>query len=333
MNIFELTRELINLESVTGTEREVGLFVRDLLERDGFEVSIQPVDEKRFNVIASLGKPTVVLSTHLDTVPPFFPASETEDSVFGRGACDTKGIIASMIFAARELKNSGATNLGLLFVTGEENGSDGARLANKIAPPGVRYLINGEPTENKLALGSKGALRLEIKTTGKRGHSAYPHVGESAIVKLLDILNDIRALVLPEHPVLGKTTCNIGTISGGIQANVIPDAAVAELMFRTVTDTGAVRDLIVNTIKGRGTVRTVFECEPLLLESISGFETEVMAFTTDIPLLGNWGKPFLLGPGSILDAHTENEKISKQELTDSVGLYVELAKRLLAEKA
>jgi len=333
MNIFELTRELINLESVTGTEREVGLFVRDLLERDGFEVSIQPVDEKRFNVIASLGKPTVVLSTHLDTVPPFFPASETEDSVFGRGACDTKGIIASMIFAARELKNSGATNLGLLFVTGEENGSDGARLANKIAPPGVRYLINGEPTENKLALGSKGALRLEIKTTGKRGHSAYPHVGESAIVKLLDILNDIRALVLPEHPVLGKTTCNIGTISGGIQANVIPDAAVAELMFRTVTDTGAVRDLIVNTIKGRGTVRTVFECEPLFLESISGFETEVMAFTTDIPLLGNWGKPFLLGPGSILDAHTENEKISKQELTDSVGLYVELAKRLLAEKA
>jgi acetylornithine deacetylase len=333
MNIFQMTQTLINLESVTGHETEVGLFVRDTLEKDGFEVSVQPVDDKRFNVIASLGKPTVVLSTHLDTVPPFFPASETEDSVFGRGACDTKGIIASMIFAARELKNSGVANLGLLFVTGEENGSDGARLANKIAPPSVKYLINGEPTENKLALGSKGALRLEIKTSGKRGHSAYPHVGESAIVKLLDVLNDIRALPLPEHPVLGKTTCNIGTISGGIQANVIPDAAVAELMFRTVTDTGAVRELIVNTINGRGSVRTVFECEPLLLEAVSGFETEVMAFTTDIPLLDNWGKPFLLGPGSILDAHTENEKISKKQLTDSVGLYVELAKRLLDEKA
>jgi acetylornithine deacetylase len=333
MNIFELTQTLINLESVTGHEREVGLFVREILEQDGFEVSTQRVDDERFNVIALLGNPRVIFSTHLDTVPPFFPASETEDSVFGRGACDTKGIIASMIFAARELRSSGVTDLGLLFVTGEENGSDGARLANNIAPPEVRYLINGEPTENKLALGSKGALRLEIRTAGKRGHSAYPHVGESAIVKLLDILNDIRALLLPEHAILGKTTCNIGTISGGIQANVIPDAAVAELMFRTVTDTGAVRELIVKTINGRGSVRTVFECEPLLLEAVPGFETEVMAFTTDIPLLDNWGKPSLLGPGSILDAHTENEKISKKQLTDSVGLYVELAKRLLAEKA
>ena len=331
MDIFELTKHLINLESVTGHERDVGLFVRDILEKNGFEVADQTVDETRFNLFATHGKPKVVLSTHLDTVPPFFPASETEEFIFGRGACDTKGIIAAMIFAARELKTAGLTDIGLLFVTGEENGSDGARLADKLAPSEVKYLINGEPTENKLALGSKGALRLEIKTSGKRAHSAYPHIGESAIEKLLDVLNDARAVALPEHPILGRTTCNIGLISGGIAANVIPDAASTELMFRTVTETGGVRDLIEKAVNGRGTVRTVFECEPLLLESISGFETEVMAFTTDIPLLGNWGKPFLLGPGSILDAHTENEKISKQQLTEAVDLYVALTKRLLLD--
>ncbi|HZS48953.1 MAG TPA: M20/M25/M40 family metallo-hydrolase [Blastocatellia bacterium] len=332
MNIFELTRQLIDLESITGHEREVGLFVRDILEKDGFEVTAQPIDETKFNLFATLGTPTVVLSTHLDTVPPFFSSSETDEYIFGRGACDTKGIIASMIFAARELKSSGIKDLGLLFVTGEESGSDGARLANSNAPASVKYLINGEPTENKLALGSKGALRLEVTTTGKRGHSAYPHVGESAIEKLLDILNDVRALALPEHPILGKTTCNIGTISGGIQANVIPDSGRTELMLRTVTDTGAVRDLIAKTVGARGTVKTNFECEPLLLEAVPGFETGVMAFTTDIPLLDNWGKPFLLGPGSILDAHTEAEKISKRELTESVDLYVSLTKKLLVEK-
>lgn len=329
MNLFDLTKELINLASVTGTERAVGLFIQEWLARAGFDVTTQPVDDQRFNVYAALGEPRLVFSSHLDTVPPFFSASESADYIFGRGACDTKGLIAAMLFAARELKAAGLTDFGLLFVTGEESGSDGARVANNQAPASVKFLINGEPTENKLAVGSKGALRLAISTSGKRGHSAYPHVGESAIEKLLDILQEIRALELPSHPVLGQTTCNIGTIAGGIQANIIPDQAQTELMLRTVTSTADVRDLIIATVKERGPVRVIFECDPILLETVAGFETEVMAFTTDIPLLTNWGQPFLLGPGSILDAHTEHEKIAKQELTAAVGLYVELAKRLL----
>jgi acetylornithine deacetylase len=330
MELYELTKALVARESPTGSEHAVVKFLRDYLEAAGFAVQLQEVSEGRANVYARSGDPSVILSTHTDTVPPALSFGEDNDYIYGRGACDAKGIIAAQIKAAEKLGAAGWRNFGLLFVVGEERGSDGARAANAI-PNRCRFLINGEPTENKLALGSKGALRVEVAARGRATHSAYPQQGESAIVKLLDVLNDVRALALPIHGVLGETTCNIGTISGGVQANVIPDFAKAELMFRIVTEVASIKNLLEQTIAGRAQIHYTFECEPVFLEALPGFETTVVAFTTDIPLLTNWGKPLLLGPGSILDAHTPHERIAKKELTRAVELYLQIAKKLLLE--
>lgn len=328
MDLFDLIQKLIELPSPTGSEQAVAEFLRDYLDAAGFEVQLQEVNRGRANIYARAGEPELVFSTHTDTVSPGLPFGEDEAYIYGRGACDAKGIIAAQIKAAEKLRAAGIRNYGLLLVVGEESGSDGAQAANSI-PNHCRFLINGEPTENKLALGSKGALRVEVVAKGRAAHSAYPQQGESAIVKLLEVLNDVRALGLPTHPILGDTTCNIGTVAGGMQANVIPDFAKAELMFRTVTDVAGVKNLLAQTIAGRAEIRCSFACEPILLEALEGFETTVVAFTTDIPLLTNWGKPFLLGPGSILDAHTPHERIAKTELTSAVELYYEIAKKML----
>jgi acetylornithine deacetylase len=328
LELYELTKSLIALESPTGSEHAVVKFLRDYLETAGFEVQLQEVNNGRANIYARVGEPELVLSTHTDTVSPGLPSGEDEAYIYGRGACDAKGIISAQIKAAEKLCAAGVQNFGLLFVVGEESGSDGAIAANTI-PNHCRFLINGEPTENKLALGSKGALRVEVVAKGRAAHSAYPQQGESAIVKLLEVLNDVRALALPAHPVLGETTCNIGTIAGGLQANVIPDFAKAELMFRTVIDVAGIKNLLAQTIAGRAETNCNFECEPILLEALEGFETTVAAFTTDIPLLTNWGKPFLLGPGSILEAHTPHERIAKTELARAVEIYCQIVKNLL----
>jgi acetylornithine deacetylase len=329
LELFDLTAALIQLESPTGSEPRVTRFLREYLEAAGFTVRFQEVSKEHSNVYAQIGEPAVVFSTHTDTVLPLLPFREDGDFIYGRGACDAKGIIAAQIKAAEKLLAAGARNFGLLFVVGEERGSDGAKAANEI-PNRCRFLINGEPTENKLALGSKGALRVEVATTGRAAHSAYPQQGDSAILKLLDVLADIRGLALPSHHLLGETTCNIGTISGGIQANVIPDAAQAELMFRTVAETDALKNLLAETIQSRATLNYIFECAPVLLEALAGFETTVVAYTTDIPLLTNWGRPLLLGPGSILDAHTPHERIAKKELERAVEIYFAMAERLLS---
>jgi acetylornithine deacetylase len=323
-----LTKSLVALASPTGSENAVVKFLREYLAAAGFEVQLQEVNNGRDNIYARVGEPALVLSTHTDTVSPELPFGEDEAFIYGRGACDAKGIIAAQIKAAEKLRAAGLRSFGLLFVVGEESGSDGAVAANAI-PNRCRFLINGEPTENKLALGSKGALRVEVTARGRAAHSAYPQQGESAIVKLLDVLHDIRALAMPTHPVLGETTCNIGTIAGGIQANVIPDFAKAELMLRIVTDTGSIKSLLAQTIAGRAEIHCNFECDPILLEALEGFETTVAAFTTDIPLLTNWGKPLLLGPGSILDAHTPHERIAKSELARAVEIYYQIVKILL----
>jgi acetylornithine deacetylase len=328
LELYDLTTALIDLESPTGSERKIARFLQDYLEAAGFAVQLQEVKEGRSNIHACLGEPELVFSTHVDTVLPHFPARADRDFIHGRGACDAKGIIAAQIKAAERLRDAGIQSFGLLFVVGEESGSDGARAANTI-PNRCRFLINGEPTENKLALGSKGALRVEVVTTGRAAHSAYPQQGESAIVKLLDVLNAVRGLRLPTHSLLGETTCNIGTIAGGIQANVIPDFAKAELMFRIVTDTGAIKSMLEEKVGGRAAIRYTFACEPVFMEALEGFETTVVAFTTDIPLLTNWGQPLLLGPGSILDAHTPHERIAKTELARAVEIYFQMAKKLL----
>jgi acetylornithine deacetylase len=273
----------------------------------------------------------VTLSTHYDTVPPFIPSSEDVDYVFGRGACDAKGILAAQVLAAERLRADGVDEVGLLFVVVEELGSHGARVANQHATASrCRFLINGEPTENRLATGSKGSLRARISTEGRAAHSAYPEAGDSAIEALLDILSDVRSYPWPEDEFFGRTTCNIGLIAGGTRPNIIPASASAELHIRLVTGSLEIREILDELVKGRGRVEVLTVTEPVRMVAVEGFEQSVVRFTTDIPHLSNWGEPLLLGPGSILDAHTAHERVSKRQLAEAVELYVGLVRKLLA---
>lgn len=320
MNVLELTRKLISIPSISGDEKKVAEFLAEYLKAAGFEVELQEAAEGRPNVYARRGDPDVVLSTHTDTVPPYVEFREDDEFIYGRGACDTKGIIAAMLKAGEALIASEVTDFGLLFLVGEEAGSVGARVANSM-PNRCRYLINGEPTESKLALGSKGALRVILRASGRAAHSAYPQMGESAIEKLLDVLNDLRRAELPLDETLGASTMNIGMIKGGVAANVIPPDAEAELMFRVVTSNESLKRIIEGVARSRVEIEYTFGCDPVFTERLAGFETTVVAFTTDIPALTSWGKPLLFGPGSILDAHTPGERIAKQDIVRAVEAY------------
>jgi acetylornithine deacetylase len=327
MNVFDLTKRLISIPSISGDEMAVAEFLAEYLKPVGFEVELQQAANHRPNVYARRGNPEVVLSSHTDTVPPYFEFKEDDQFIYGRGACDAKGIIASMVKAAENLIEANVNDFGLLFVVGEEAGSPGARAANTI-PNRSLYLINGEPTESKLALGSKGALRAVLKARGRAAHSAYPALGESAIDKLLDALDELRRAQLPTNGALGSSTMNIGRIAGGVAANVIPPEAEAELMFRVVSEVSALKRIIEERVGARAEIEYTFECAPVFTEAMEGFDTAVVSFTTDIPLLTSWGKPLLFGPGSILDAHTEHERISKTELERAVDVYTEMTMRL-----
>jgi acetylornithine deacetylase/succinyl-diaminopimelate desuccinylase-like protein len=332
MTLFQLTRRLIDIPSTSGAEFEVGNFIADYLERIGFNVELQEVQPGRSNVIATTNaQPRVVLSTHMDTVPPFIPSSEDEQFIYGRGACDAKGIIAAQIEAANRLRESGYEQIGLLFTVDEELGSLGARAANDhpLASQ-CEYLINGEPTDNLLATGSKGSLRARIKTVGKAAHSAYPEAGESAIDKLLSVLERIRRTEWPVDQFFGETTCNIGVLEGGTRPNVIAAAAHADIQIRLVEPSLTAKTLLEEAVEHIGTVEYLSIAEPVRMHAVSGLEQTVVRFTTDIPYLRNWGRPLLLGPGSILVAHTENERVSKRELAESVELYTKLVEKLAA---
>jgi acetylornithine deacetylase len=333
MNLFELTRALIDIESITENEERVGEFLferlQSLASQYGGSIEKMPVEDRRFNVLAHWGEPTVTFSTHIDTVPPFFPSSEDPEYIWGRGACDTKGIISAMIHAVEGLLASGVRNLGLLFVVGEERNSVGAYTASK-SPRGSKFLINGEPTENKLALGSKGALRYEIVAKGRMAHSAYPELGESAIEKLLDALQKLRQVKLPHDPVLGQSTMNIGTLTGGRAPNVIPDAAKAEIFIRLVEAGDATRKAVKAAVDGLADAVEVLCIPAVRLGSIEGVETTIVSYTTDIPAFGGaWGKPFLCGPGTIHVAHTTEERVPKRQLVEAVKLYQRIARDLL----
>jgi acetylornithine deacetylase len=332
VNVFELTRRLIDIPSVSGEELEVGRFLASHLGGLGYKVELQEVEENRANVIATTGaRARVVLSTHMDTVPPFVASSEDGTHIYGRGSCDAKGIIAAQLTAADRLRAEGVEELGLLFTVDEELGSLGARAADSHALAGeCEYLVNGEPTENRLAVGSKGSLRLRLSTEGRAAHSAYPERGESAVEKMLDVLADVRAARWPRDEFFGETTCNIGTIRGGTRPNVIPAEASAELQIRLVRPSSEVKKILEETTAGRARVEYLSAAEPVRMLSVEGFEHEVVRFTTDIPYLKSWGKPLLVGPGSILDAHTDGERVSKRELEESVELYARLVKSLLA---
>jgi len=329
MRLFELTRQLVDIESISGHEKNVALFLEGYLRKLGAEVELEEAEPDRPNVLACWGKPDVVLSTHLDTVPPYFPSREDEEFLYGRGACDAKGILAAQVEAASRLHAEGVPDVGLLFLVGEERNSAGAVASNQ-KPRGSRYLINGEPTENLLAVGTKGVLRLELAAKGRMAHSAYPELGESATEKLVEALYRLRAMKLPEDELLGKTTYNIGILQGGIAPNVIPDSAHAEVMYRIVGPADELQQAVEQAVGSLVTVTRVLHIPPVRLGRINGLETTVVAFCTDIPSLTNWGQPFLLGPGSIRVAHTEHERIAKQELVQAVEIYVKMVKKLKA---
>ncbi|GIU81204.1 MAG: M20/M25/M40 family metallo-hydrolase [Acidobacteria bacterium] len=330
MDVFELTIELMKIPSVSGQEERIGYFLRDYLKSLGWQVELQSVSETQNNVIAYLDEsPKIFLSTHMDTVPPFIPPQEDDEKIYGRGACDAKGIIASQIIAAETLRKEGIREIGLLFTVDEEQSSTGAKAANlhPIAQK-CEYLINGEPTDNYLAIGSKGSLRLFIKTKGKAAHSAYPEEGESAIEKLLDILQTIRDTEFPSDEFFGETTVNIGTISGGLKTNIIAPFAEAGLHIRLVTDEKPILEILEKAVCGRGEIEVMTVARPVKMLALDGFSQKVVRFTTDIPHLTNWGKPLLLGPGSILVAHTDGEYVMKKDLLEAVELYIRMVKKL-----
>jgi acetylornithine deacetylase len=328
-DVVSLAAELLAIQSTTGSEAGAVDFVSRWLVARGWNVTLQEVTRGRANVWASRSGGGVTFSTHLDTVPPYLPPRLEGTRLFGRGASDAKGIAAAMMVAADRLVADGEKRIELLFVVGEEKGSDGARAANNLGSKS-RYLINGEPTESKLASGAKGSLRAILRTRGREAHSAYPHLGKSAIEPLIELLPTLRKLPRPSDPVLGETTVNIGTIKGGTEANVIPAHAEAEIMFRLVSDVAPIKKMIIDWAKGHADVEFGSHIPAQKFATVPGFETGPVAYTSDIPLLSNWGEPFLFGPGSIHVAHTPDEYIDVEELRASVDSYERLARTLLA---
>jgi acetylornithine deacetylase len=337
----QLTRQLVDIESTTYNEGVAGAFLHEYLTTQRYTVERMSVAQpdrsstpgagsgERFNVYAALPgiTPDVVLSTHMDTVPPFFGCTEDDEFLYGRGSCDAKGIIAAQVAAADRLRDADI-KVGLLFLVGEERDSAGAAVAN-LSPRGSKFLINGEPTDNRLALASKGALRVELRAKGRMAHSAYPELGESAIDKLISALHDVMALPLPVEPEIGPSTLNIGLIEGGRAPNVIADKAEAHILIRLVGPADDTKKAIVATVGDRADVTFSLELPFVRMRKVGNLPTMVAKFTTDIPSLTAWGEPFLLGPGSIHVAHTPYEKIAKKELLEAVNLYFELAANLI----
>jgi acetylornithine deacetylase len=325
-----LARQLIDIDSTTGREGEVAGVLAGYLRERGYSVLEQPLRDGRANVIAAIGEPRLVFSTHFDCVPPFFPSRLDDELLYGRGACDAKGILAAQVAAAERLRAAGESRIGLVFVAGEERGSDGAMAANRIASPS-RFLINGEPTDNRLAAATRGVFRVRLVTAGRAAHSGYPELGESAIEKLLDALTALRGAPWPSDDLLGTTHYTVGVISGGVAPNVVPAHAEAELIFRTVGSHDDVRRLLRATVGDAVLIDEVLEVPPVRLRTLSGIATAVFAYTTDIPFLDRWGAPLLLGPGSIHVAHTDREHVKVSQLLEAVDLYATIAAQLLAE--
>jgi acetylornithine deacetylase len=338
MDAITLTRQLVDIESITGNEAAVGNYLYGELCRLGYHTTKMPVERDRFNLYATVEAsseaafPLIVFSTHMDTVPPFISSSEDAARIYGRGSCDAKGIIAAQVAAAERLRRE-KIHVGLLFVVGEERDSLGAKVANELAEKqrgtSQRYLVNGEPTENRLALASKGTLRVEVAARGRMAHSAYPELGESAIDKLLVALTRLRAMPLPADPDVGGCTLNIGLIEGGRAPNVIPDHAHADLSYRLIGPSDDLRRRIVATAGDQVEVTFPLEIPFLRLRAVEGLPTMIAAYTTDIPFLNHWGEALLVGPGSIHVAHTEGEYIEKRQLAEAIDLYCTIARKLI----
>jgi acetylornithine deacetylase len=323
VDLLAFARALIDIDSTTGREQGVASFLTWQLRELGWHVDEQPLADGRCNVIARTGTPRVVLSTHFDCVPPFFPSRVEGDTLYGRGSCDAKGILAAQVAAAEHARQAGRTDVGLLFVAGEERGSDGAKAANTW-PATSTVLINGEPTDNRLGAATKGVYRARLTATGRAAHSSLPDLGESAIEKMLDALVALREVDWPRDALFGVTNYSVGLISGGVAPNVIPAHATAELMFRTVGDFRDVRDQLADAVGTLASVEDVLVVPPVKLRTVPGFDTAVFAYTTDVPFLDRWGAPLLLGPGSITVAHTDAEHVRITELHRAVECYERL---------
>jgi acetylornithine deacetylase len=328
----QLTRQLVDIESTTGNEGPVATWLARFLRDRGYSVLEQPLEPTagtpRHNVIAAVGEPEVVFSTHFDCVPPFFPSRVEGGMLYGRGACDAKGILAAQVAAAERLRAGGETRVGLVFVGGEERGSDGAKAANRIASKS-RFLINGEPTGLRLGAATRGAFRVRLKARGKAAHSGYPELGESAIDKLIDCLVSLRGAAWPSDALLGTTHFTVGLISGGVAPNVISPHAEAEVFFRTVGEHDAVRGLLHRTLANRVDVEEILELPAVRMHTVPGFDTDVFSYFSDVPFLANWGTPLLIGPGTIHVAHTDREHIAIADLDRAVDTYAALATTLL----
>jgi acetylornithine deacetylase len=324
-----LTRALIDIDSTTGREGAVAHFLVRTLRALGYRVTEQPLGGGRLNVFATPGEPSLVFTTHFDCVPPFFASREAGGLLYGRGACDAKGILAAQVAAVERLRHAGETRVGLLFVAGEERGSDGAKAANTLAV-GSRYLVNGEPTDNRLATATRGVYRVRLTATGRAAHSSVPELGESAVDKLIDAIVAARGIEWPADPDLGRTYYTIGLIKGGVAPNVIPPEADAEMMFRTVGSPDELRRLLEARIGSLVTLEEILIVPPVRLLTLPGFDTAAFSFTTDIPFLDRWGAPLLIGPGSVTVAHTAEEHVRIDELSRAVDLYEKIAKQLLA---
>jgi acetylornithine deacetylase len=340
----DLARTLIDIDSTTGREGQVARVLAGYLRGRGYSVLEQPLppiesvpggpgtgeSEPRANVIAAVGEPRVVFSTHFDCVPPFIPSRIDRGRLYGRGACDAKGILAAQVAAAERLRAAAVTGIGLLFVAGEERGSDGARSANAIASQ-CRFLINGEPTDLRLGAATRGGLRVRLVATGRAAHSGYPELGESAIEKLLDVLVSLRDVDWPDDSLLGRTHYTVGLIAGGVAPNVVPPTAQAEVFFRTVGASDAVRERLTAAVAGRVAIEEILDLPVVRLHTRLGYETAVFSYFSDVPFLSRWGTPLLVGPGSIHVAHTDDEHVELDELHAAVDLYERLARELLRE--
>ena len=328
-DVAALTEWLMATDSTSGAETALVEALAAALAARGWRTTRIPVTPGRANLLATSGAgPYVTLSTHLDTVPPFLPPRRDERRLYGRGACDAKGIAAAMIGAAERLR-AGGTSLALLFVVGEETTHDGAHAANDwLLANDFRSiaLVNGEPTESTLALGTKGALRVILRTTGEAAHSAYPHLGRSATRDLVHLLAELDALELPRDTLLGNTTVNIGKLTGGVADNVVAPAAEARLMARLVTSPDDVWSRLVRWVNGRAALERGIDVPPVKLGTLPGYPTSVVAFATDIPAMPAWGTPFLFGPGSIRVAHRDDEQVEIAELEAAVGSYERLVR-------
>ncbi len=330
LSLVDLARTLVDVDSTTGREAEACAWLAGYLQERGFRVTEQPVSAGRANVVALVApNPAVVLSTHIDCVPPFFPSRVEGGRLHGRGACDAKGALAAQITAVERMRDDGEDRVGLLFVVGEERGSDGAAAANRISP-GPAFLVNGEPTESKLGLATRGAFRIKLRAAGRAAHSSLPERGVSAIDLLIDALVELRGIALPEDPELGRTFYATGLISGGIAPNVISPSAEAELNFRTVGPGSEVLARL-SPLETRVAIETVLEVPPVRMRTVPGFETAAFAFTTDVPLLDRWGEPLLFGPGSVLDAHTDSDHVEIADLEAAVVAYGRIVRTLLGE--